>query len=580
MKRLIKYFKGYGTRAALGPAFKLIEALLELFVPLVIAGIIDNGILADNSAYIIKASVLLVALGAIGLGFSVTAQYFCAKCAVGFVARLKGAMFRKIQQFSYSDIDAQGTSTMITRMTADAQKVQNGVNLALRLLLRSPFVVFGAAIMAITVDPKSSLSFLVIIPLSVVVFGIMLITMPMYKRVQRGTDSLLSKTRENLVGVRVIRAFCKEDEEIDEFNRRSALLTEIQKRVGGVSALLNPLTYILINMAILCLINVGAVRVDGGELSSGQVIALYNYMSQILVELIKLANLIISISRAMASADRIADLLDAPVSERQSGVRQDGESEYAIEFKGAALRYPGASESSVRGVDLAIKRGQTLGVIGGTGSGKTSLISLIPGFYPSSEGEVLVNGVNVKDYDPAYLRSRVGIVPQKAVLFKGTIRDNMKWGNKDATDEDILRALAIAQATGVAEEKGGLDADISQGGKNLSGGQKQRLTIARALVADPDILILDDSASALDYATDAALRKSLKELSGSTTVVIVSQRASSVMNADHIIVLDDGEVVGVGTHESLLADCQIYREIYLSQFESGDAHQKEVAVNG
>ena len=571
MKRLLKYMKGYGGQAALGPAFKLIEALLELFVPLVIAGIIDQGILGNDFGYVIRMSLLLVALGAVGLGFSVTAQYFSARCAVGFVTRLKSAMFRKIQQFSYSDIDTQGTSTMMTRMTADTQKVQNGVNLALRLLLRSPFVVFGAAIMAIVVDRTSALSFLVIIPLSVVVFGIMLLTMPMYKRVQKGTDSLLSKTRENLVGVRVIRAFYKEDEERCEFNRRSELLTAVQKRVGMVSALLNPLTYVLINMAILCLIHIGAVRVDSGELTAGEVVALYNYMSQILVELIKLANLIITISRALASADRIADLLDAEVTESQGKATEGIKGALAVEFKNAGLCYPKAQQTSVRGVNLAVSRGQTVGVIGGTGSGKTSLINLIPAFYKATEGEVLVEGVNVNDYDPAYLRTKIAVVPQKAVLFKGTVRQNMRWGNPDADDGQINRALEIAQATAVVADKGGLDAKIEQGGKNLSGGQRQRLTIARALVGKPDILILDDSASALDYATDAALRRALREMKGDTTVFIVSQRASSVMHADRIIVLEDGEAVGIGSHDELLSGCAVYREIYETQFGEVEA---------
>ena len=576
MRKLLKYSKGYGKQAVLGPAFKLIEALLELFVPLVVASIIDKGIGLDDSTYTVYMSLLLVLLGAVGLAFSITAQYFCAKCAVGFTSRLKSAMFKKMQTFSYTDIDNVGTSTMITRMTADSAKVQNGVNLALRLLLRSPFVVFGAAIMAITVDPPSSATFLVIIPLAVVVFGILLITMPMYKRVQSGTDSLLLKTRENLTGVRVIRAFRMEDDEIRGFGGHSDMLSRMQKRVGMVSSLLNPLTYVLINLALLCLINVGAIRVKNDNLSAGEVIALYNYMSQILIELVKLANLIITISKALASANRIADLLDY---ETTDGVKTEQtescaqESEYAVELCDVSLKYAGAGEESISNLSLKVKHGQTIGIIGGTGSGKTSLVNLIPGFYKATAGEVLINGKNVKDYSPEQLRSCIGIVPQKAILFKGSIRENMLWGDESADEERINKAIEIAQATEVVKEKGGLDAEIEQGGRNLSGGQRQRLSIARALVKNAPILILDDSASALDYATEAKLRIALAEGTAGTTKFIVSQRASTIMHADNIVVLEDGEAVGIGTHEELMQSCETYRDIYYSQFE--DKNGKE-----
>lgn len=564
----MKYLRGYIKESVLGPLFKLFEASLELIVPLIIALIIDEGIGRGDQGYVVRMCLLLVLMGAVGLAFSVTAQYFSAKAAVGLVTRLRGALFQKMQTFSYSDIDRIGTSTMITRMTADANKVQNGVNLTLRLLLRSPFVVFGAMIMAFTIDVNSALSFVAVIPaLSVVVFGIMLITMPMYKRVQGGTDSLLAKTRENLSGVRVIRAFRKEDDEIREFAEKNDVLTSIQKKVGMFSSLLNPLTYVLINLAILWLIHIGAVQVELGNLSQGQVVALYNYMSQILVELIKLANLIISISRALASASRIADVLNMESTERPGGATCGCDSEFAVEFRDTALKYNGAGDYSLSGIDFKVRRGETVGIIGGTGSGKSSLVNLIPAFYTATEGSVYVDGRDVREYDVEYLRESIGIVPQKAVLFKGTVRDNMLWGNKAATDEEIYSALDAAMALGVAEEKGGLDGAVEQGGRNLSGGQKQRLTIARALVKRPRILILDDSASALDFATDAALRINLKKKCKDTTTFIVSQRASSIMHADKIIVLDDARAVGIGTHEELLATCPVYSEIYHSQFK-------------
>lgn len=570
MKRLLKYLKGYYKQTVLGPLFKLFEATLELIVPLIIASIIDNGILASDTSLTIKMSLLLVLLGAVGLMFSVTAQYFAAKASVGFVAKIRYALFAKIQTLSYSDLDNVGTSTIITRMTADANKVQNGLNLTLRLLLRSPFVVFGAMIMAFVVDPDSALSFAVVIPvLSVIVFGIMLLSMPLYKRVQKSTDKVLGRTRQNLSGVRVIRAFCNEQSEIHGFTEENDVLTHEQKKVGKISALLNPLTYVIINLAILWLMHSGAIQVKSGELTQGQVIALYNYMSQILVELIKLANLIISITRALASAQRIADVLDIPSTEINGEIKELEASEYSVEFNNVSLRYEGAGDDSVKSVSFKVRSGETVGIIGGTGSGKTSLVNLIPGFYSATCGDVLINGNNVKEYDKSALREAIGVVPQKAVLFKGTVRENLKWGNPNATDEELYMALEIAQAKGVVEDKGGLDAVIEQGGRNLSGGQRQRLTIARALVASPAILVLDDSASALDYATDAALRSALKTIKN-TTVFIVSQRTSSVMFADQIIVLDDGEAVGIGTHEELLSTCPVYKEIYDSQFRKED----------
>ena len=566
MKRLLKYLKSYKKECVLGPLFKMFEATLELLVPLVIAAIIDRGIEDNSPGFVIKASVFLLLLGAIGLGFSVTAQYFSAKASVGFVGKLRYAMFDKIGTLSYSDIDELGTSTLITRMTQDASKVQNGLNLALRLLLRSPFVVFGAMIMAFTVDVRSALTFAAVIPLlSIVVFGIMLITMPLYKRAQKGTDKLLARTRENLSGARVIRAFGNEDEEITAFRGENDALTLIQRRVGRISALMNPLTYVLINVAILILINTGAIQVSHGNLTQGEVVALYNYMSQILVELIKLANLIISITKALASASRIADVLDLKSTENMGTLTIGKDTDVAVEFRSASLTYSGSSEPSLAPISFAAGKGETVGIIGGTGSGKTSLVNMIPAFYKATSGEVLVHGENVSEYSPDALRSLIGVVPQYPMLFKGTIRENMLWGNESATDDDILNAVRIAQALDVVEIKGGLDAEIEQGGRNLSGGQRQRLTIARALVRKPDILILDDSASALDYATDASLRQAIKGLDG-TTVFIVSQRASSVMYADKIIVLDDGAAVGIGTHDELINTCPVYREIYATQF--------------
>lgn len=567
MKRIAKYLKGYGKECVLGPLFKMLEATLELIVPLIIAAIVDRGILPGNPGYVVRMCLILLLLGAVGLAFSVTAQYFSAKAAVGFVSKLRYALFEKMQTLSYSDIDELGTSTMITRMTSDASKVQNGLNLALRLLLRSPFVVFGAMIMAFTVDVKSALTFAAVIPLlSVVVFGIMLITMPLYKKAQRGTDSLLQRTRENLSGIRVIRAFRNENTEIARFGEENDSLTAVQRRVGRISALMNPLTYVLINLAILALIHTGAIEVSHGNLTQGEVLALYNYMSQILVELIKLANLIISISRALASASRIADALDIVPTENSGSAVSGNNGAPKVEFRSVSLTYNGGSEPSLENISFTAERGQTIGIIGGTGSGKSSLVNLIPAFYKATDGSVLIDGINVGEYRTDALRERVGVVPQKAVLFSGTIRDNMLWGDQNATDEEIMRCLNVAQAREVVESKGGLDAMIEQEGRNLSGGQKQRLTIARALISKPEILILDDSASALDYATDAALRSALASSLNDTTVFIVSQRASSIMHADKIIVLDDGRAVGIGTHEQLLESCAVYREIYDTQF--------------
>ncbi len=569
MKRLLKYFNGYKKECVLGPLFKLFEATLELIVPLVIAAIIDKGIGNGDGGYVVRMCLWLLALGAVGLAFSITAQYFSAKAAVGFVTKLRSALFGHLQTLSYTEIDKVGTSTMITRITSDANQVQTGINLSLRLLLRSPFVVFGAMIMALTIDTDTAWIFSGTIgALSVVVFGIMLITMPLYKKVQARLDGVVGKTRENLSGARVIRAFCKEDAEISEFDQRNTNLAKTQKTVGMISALMNPLTYVIINVAIVYLIYTGAVKVNAGDLTDGQVVALYNYMSQILVELIKLANLIITITKSLASASRISNVFEIKSSIKDGKETEaDNNSDYAVEFNDVALTYAGAGDASLSGISFKARRGETIGIIGGTGSGKTSLVNLIPRFYDVSEGAVSVLGRDVREWSSDALRDRIGIVPQRAVLFAGTVRENMLWGNENATDEEIERALEIAQAAGVVADKGGLDARIEQGGKNLSGGQRQRLTIARALVKHPDVLILDDSASALDFATDAALRTAIRGIGGDTTVFIISQRASSIMHADKIIVLDDGRADGIGTHDELLTGCEVYREIYDSQFK-------------
>lgn len=577
MKKLLIYLKPYTKESILSPLFKMLEALIDLFVPLVIAEIIDTGLGNSDMGYIIKMCVLLIVLGLVGLGFSVIAQFFAAKAAVGFVAKIRHALFKHIQTLTYTEIDTLGTSSLITRMTSDANQVQNGTNLTLRLLMRSPFVVFGAMIMAFTIDSKSAEIFgITILALSVVVFGIMLACIPLYKKVQSRLDGVLGITKENLTGARVLRAFCMENEETREFSSRNNALTAMQKFTGRISAVMNPFTYVIVNLAIVWLIHTGAIRVSEGLITQGAVVALYNYMSQILVELVKLANLIISITKAVACGNRIQAVLDIQpsfVSPQETTTAKKGE--FAVEFRNVSLKYNNASEVSLSNIDFKVRHGETVGVIGGTGSGKTSLVNMIPGFYKAEKGAVLIDGIDVSDYQETQLRDKTGIVPQKAVLFSGTIRDNLKWGNENATDEDILFAIETAQASDVVKNKdGGLDAYIEQGGKNLSGGQKQRLTIARALVKKPEILILDDSASALDFATDAALRKAIRENCGDMTVFIVSQRASSVRYADKIVVLDDGEAVGIGTHSQLMDSCEVYREIYESQF------RKEDAVNG
>ena len=574
MLKLLRYLNNYKKESLLGPLFKLLEASFELLVPLVVAAIIDKGIGGGDKGYTVTMCLLLAALGVVGLISSVTAQYFAAKAAVGFASKVRHVLFGHIQSLSYSDIDSLGTSTLVTRMTSDMNQVQSGVNMTLRLLLRSPFVVFGAMIMAFTVDAKAAMTFVVTIPLlSVVVFGIMLICIPLYRRVQERLDSVLLSTRENLTGVRVIRAFCKEEEETGRFLRRNEMLTEAQKFVGRISALMNPVTLVIIDFSIIVLVYIGALRVDQGMITQGAVVALYNYMSQILVELIKLANLIISVTKSIACGNRIQAVLDMQPSMRFPGEDEakkgNPQSQYSVEFRHADLRYGHSGENALTDIDFNVKRGETVGIIGGTGSGKSSLVNMIPRFYDSFAGEVLVDGVNVKDYSRQELRGKIGVVPQKAVLFKGTVRDNMRWGNPDASDEEINAAIAVAQAAEVvAGKEGGLDYMIAQGGKNLSGGQRQRLTIARALVKKPEILILDDSASALDFATDAALRKAIREMEGSPTVFIVSQRAASIAHADKIIVLDDGRIAGIGNHDALLKSCEVYREIYNSQFST------------
>lgn len=569
MKKLLVYLKEYTRESILGPLFKLLEASFELIVPLVVAAIVDNGIANGDKGYIMKMCLLLVTLAIIGLVCSITAQYFAAKAAVGFTKKIKHVLFEHLQRLSYSEIDVLGTSTMITRMTSDMNQVQSGINLTLRLLLRSPFVVFGAMIMAFTIDVKAALVFVVLIPLlCLVVFGIMLWSIPMYKKVQSKLDTVLGTTRENLTGVRVIRAFCKEEQETKKFEVQNEELTVLQKHVGRISALMNPVTYVMVNIGIVVLIYVGAVQVSHGILLQGQVIALYNYMSQILVELVKMANMIISLTKSVACGNRIQAILEIQ-SSLKDGEQTEGKSnENTVEFRHVNLCYKNAGADSLSDIDFIAKKGQTIGIIGGTGSGKTSVVNMIPRFYDAADGEVLVDGVNVRDYSMEVLREKIGVVPQKAVLFAGSIRDNMKWGKKDATDEEIYEALTIAQAREIVEGKaGGLDYKITQGGKNLSGGQRQRFTIARALVKNPEILILDDSASALDFATDAALRRAIRDMKSKPTVFIVSQRASSIQFADMILVLDDGKIVGKGTHAELLKSCEVYQEIYYSQFE-------------
>ena len=570
MKKLWKYMRDYRREGILAPLFKLLEASLELLVPLVMAQIIDTGIANGDRGFILSRCGILAALAAVGLVCSITAQYFAAKASVGYAAKLRNTLFKHIQSLSYSKLDTQGTGTLIARITGDINQVQSGMNLALRLLLRSPFVVFGAMIMAFTIDVKAALVFVVTIPLlSIVVFGIMLWSIPMYKKVQARLDKVLGITRENLSGVRVIRAFCKEDEERREFGERNAALTKLQLMVGRVSAAMNPATYIMINLGIAVLIYVGALRVDSGILTQGQVVALYNYMSQILVELVKLASLIITITKALACAGRVSAALDVESDMHGADTMpKEIDTDEEVRFENVEFGYATGGEPALSGISFSVKKGETMGIIGGTGSGKSSLVSLIPRFYDATGGHVYIKGNDVKDYPLGALREMVGMVPQKAVLFKGTIRENLRWGSADATEEEMERALSDAQALEIVKAKPeGLDSPVAQNGKNLSGGQRQRLTIARALIKKPEILILDDSASALDYATDLALRRSLAALSYKPTVFIVSQRASSILHADKIAVLDEGKMVGLGTHDELMQTCPVYREIYYSQYE-------------
>ena len=576
MKKLLIYLKAYRKEACLAPIFKMLEAVFELFVPLVIKGIIDYGIAAEDRAYCLRMGLLLLLLAVIGLAMATTAQWFSARAAAGFAAKIKQVLMEHIQKLSYTELDTIGTSTLITRMTSDVNQVQTGTNLVLRLFMRSPFIVFGSMIMAFTIDFKAAMIFVITIPLlSVVVFGIMLSSIPLYKKVQSQLDRVLGITRENLTGVRVIRAFNKEEEEISHFKTENEQFTRLQTFVGKISALMNPLTFVIVNSAILVLVWTGAWRVEGGILTQGAVVALVNYMSQILVELIKLADLIINITKAVACGNRIQKVLEVEPS-MENGSKECIEEKRtpanAVDFNHVSLTYSGAGAQSLTDIDLHVKTGQTIGIIGGTGSGKTSVVNLIPRFYDATQGNVLVFGKPVKEQDMESLRSQIAVVPQKAVLFAGTIRENMKWGKEDATDEEIMEALTIAQAAEVVQKKeGGLDAFVEQGGKNLSGGQRQRLTIARALVRKPRILILDDSASALDFATDAALRKAIREMKNAPTVFIVSQRTSSIRFADQILVLDDGKSVGVGTHDELLKTCSVYKEIYDSQYKKTDS---------
>lgn len=568
MKKLLVYLKGYEKETVLAPLFKMLEALFELFVPLVMAAVIDVGIGGHDRGYVIRMCLVLIALGVIGLACSITAQYFAAKAATGFSTVLRRELFAHIQSLSYTEMDNLGTSTLITRMTSDINQVQSGVNLVLRLFLRSPFIVFGAMVMAFTVDVKAAVIFVVAIPmLSVVVFGIMIWTMPLYRRVQGALDKVLGLTRENLTGVRVIRAFCLEEQEQTHFREKNERLTDMQKFVGKISGLMNPLTYIIVNGAVVVLLHTGAIRVDQGIITTGAVVALVNYMNQILVELVKLANLIINITKSVACGNRIQSVLEIPSSMKNGSDTNLARADEVV-FDHVGLTYAQAGTESLTDIDFSAKAGQTIGIIGGTGSGKSSLVNLIPRFYDATAGAVKINGKNVKDFDLETLREMVGIVPQKAVLFKGTIEDNLRWGKKDATEEELWEALETAQAAEFVRERAdGLQAKIDQGGKNLSGGQRQRLTIARALVGHPGILILDDSASALDFATDAALRKALREMKGNPIVFIVSQRTSSIRHADQIIVLDDGMVAGIGTHQELLENCPVYQEIHYSQFD-------------
>ena len=570
MRKLLVYMKDYKKESFLAPLFKLLEATFELIVPLVIAQIIDVGIQTGDTGFIISRCLLLVGFGVVGMVSAITAQYFAAKAAVGFATGLRHSLFQKINELSFSLLDRVGTSTLLTRITNDVNQVQNGVNLVLRLFMRSPFIVFGACVMAFTIDPGSALLFLIVVALlSVVVFGIMLLTIKRYKAIQNQLDSVLNTTRENLNGARVIRAFCGEDTETEKFIGQNSLLSKLQKSTGRISALLNPVTFILINVGIILLIHYGAVQVNTGILTQGQVVALYNYMSQILVELVKLASLIITITKALACAGRVSAVLDVESDMHGADTEpREIDTDEEVRFENVEFGYATGGEPALSGISFSVKKGETMGIIGGTGSGKSSLVSLIPRFYDATGGHVYIKENDVKDYPLGALREMVGMVPQKAVLFKGTIRENLRWGSADATEEEMERALSDAQALEIVKAKPeGLDSPVAQNGKNLSGGQRQRLTIARALIKKPEILILDDSASALDYATDLALRRSLAALSYKPTVFIVSQRASSILHADKIAVLDEGKMVGLGTHDELMQTCPVYREIYYSQYE-------------
>ena len=569
MRKLLRFLKDYKKESILSPLFKLLEASFELFVPLVMAAIIDTGIGNKDGGFILKMCGILILLAIVGLTCSITAQYFAAKAAVGFATKVRHALFDHIQKLSYTEMDTAGTDTMITRMTSDINQAQSGVNMVLRLFLRSPFIVFGAMIVAFTIDVKAALIFVVTIPvLSVVVFGIMIITIPLFRRVQASLDKVLGVTRENLTGSRVIRAFNKEQEEIADFDESNERLTDVQLFVGKISALMNPLTYIIINVALVILIWTGAIQVNIGKISQGEVVALVNYMSQILVELVKLANLIITVTKAIACGNRVQSIFEMETSMVDGNGSKKEDTGYTVEFRNVSMRYKGAGADTLTGIDFKAKPGDTIGIIGGTGSGKSSVVNLIPRFYDVTEGQVMVDGMDVREYKITDLRDKIGIVPQKAVLFAGTVRSNLAWGKEDATEEEMQQALSVAQAAEVVDKKDGkLDAEVEQGGKNFSGGQKQRLTIARALVKQPEILIMDDSSSALDYATDAKLRQAIHNMPNRPTVFIVSQRAASIMYADKIIVLDDGTVAGTGTHEELLKDCSVYQEIYYSQFK-------------
>ena len=569
MRKLLRFLKDYKKESILSPLFKLLEASFELFVPLVMAAIIDTGIDNKDGGFILKMCGILILLAIVGLTCSITAQYFAAKAAVGFATKVRHALFDHIQKLSYTEMDTAGTDTMITRMTSDINQAQSGVNMVLRLFLRSPFIVFGAMIMAFTIDVKAALIFVVTIPvLSVVVFGIMIITIPLFRRVQASLDKVLGVTRENLTGSRVIRAFNKEQEEIADFDESNERLTDVQLFVGKISALMNPLTYLIINVALVILIWTGAIQVNIGKISQGEVVALVNYMSQILVELVKLANLIITVTKAIACGNRVQSIFEMETSMVDGNGSKKEDTGYTVEFRNVSMRYKGAGADTLTGIDFKAKPGDTIGIIGGTGSGKSSVVNLIPRFYDVTEGQVMVDGMDVREYKITDLRDKIGIVPQKAVLFAGTVRSNLAWGKEDATEEEMQQALSVAQAAEVVDKKDGkLDAEVEQGGKNFSGGQKQRLTIARALVKQPEILIMDDSSSALDYATDAKLRQAIHNMPSRPTVFIVSQRAASIMYADKIIVLDDGTVAGTGTHEELLKDCSVYQEIYYSQFK-------------